>query len=116
MEAPENKGTSATQPPDAGPRRAGKILGDGVLAALAWGLAFALLRHAAPGSRDVALFSALALAVNAVFGLTGQHYRLVGLAEAWSLLQGSMVLATVSMAFCAIGGHALLGVAGAEVF
>ncbi|MGA2082639.1 MAG: hypothetical protein ABSH53_18785 [Holophaga sp.] len=70
-----------------GVRRAGKLLLDGALAASAWCLSCALLRHGTPTLRGTGFFAGLALAVNLALGFTSQHYRLVGFAEAWALLR-----------------------------
>ena len=97
-------------------RRAGKLLLDGGLAAMAWALTCAVLHHAWPSPRGMAVFTLGALAINAGFGFTGQHYRLVGLTEAWALLRGSLVLSLLAVIFCACGGAVWFGVDGAEVF
>jgi FlaA1/EpsC-like NDP-sugar epimerase len=97
-------------------RRTGKLLLDALLAAAAWSLACGLVRWAAPTVRGTLLFVVLALAVNAGFGFTSQHYRLVGFAEAWGLLSGSLVIAGAGLAFCALRGPARLGAEGAEIF
>ena len=97
-------------------RRGGKLLLNGGLAVLAWGLTCALLRKAPPTARGAVLFTALALAVNAGFGFTSQHYRMVGLNEAWDLLRGSLAIAAAGLLFCALRGDARLGVEGADIF
>jgi len=97
-------------------RRGGKILLDGGLAALAWGLTCVMLRHAAPGSRGTALFTLLALAADLALGFTSQHYRLTGYNEARALLGGSVALAAASMTFCALHGDRRFGMEGADVF
>jgi FlaA1/EpsC-like NDP-sugar epimerase len=97
-------------------RRSGKLLLDALLAAGAWSLACGLLRGAPPTARGTALFVALALVVNAGFGFTSQHYRLVGFAEAWALLSGALVITGAGLGFCALRGPARLGMEGAEIF
>jgi len=97
-------------------RRGGKLVLDGGLAAAAWCLACALLRVPSPTVRGAALFTGLALAVNAAFGFTSQHYRMVGFTEAWDLLRGSLAITAVALGFCALGLDARFGVAGAQVF
>jgi FlaA1/EpsC-like NDP-sugar epimerase len=97
-------------------RRGGKLLLDGGLAALAWCLACGLLRPEPAPARGALLFAGLAMAVNAAFGLTGQHYRLVGLSEASALLRGSLTIAVAGLGFCALHGAARFGVAGADIF
>jgi len=97
-------------------RRSGKLLLDALLAAAAWGLACGLLRGAPPSHRGTALFVALALAVNAGFGFSSQHYRLVGFAETWALLCGALVIAGAGLGFCVLRGAARLGTEGAEIF
>jgi FlaA1/EpsC-like NDP-sugar epimerase len=56
------------------------------------------------------------MAVNATFGFTGQHYRMVGLTEAWGLLRGSLVIAAAGLVFCARRGDVRFGVEGAGIF
>jgi len=97
-------------------RQGGKFLLDGALAALAWGLTCALLRQAPPSRWGTVLFFGMALGINAALGFTGQHYRLVGFAEAWALLRGSLALAAAGLTFCAAHGNARFGSEGAEVF
>jgi FlaA1/EpsC-like NDP-sugar epimerase len=97
-------------------RRGGKLMLDGALAALAWGLTCGLLRSAPPTLRGTVLFTGLALAVNAGFGFTSQHYRLVGFTEAWGLLRGSLTIALLGLLFCALRGNARIGVEGADIF
>ena len=99
-----------------GVRRIGKVLLDGGLAALAWALTCAMLRHAGPGIRGLGLFTLLAMACNLAFGLTAQHYRLTGLNEARALLGASLVVAALSMLFCAFQGDVRFGTEGADVF
>ena len=99
-----------------GLRRGGKLILDGGLAALTWTLTCGMLRHAWPSPRGMAVFTLGALAINAAYGFTAQHYRLVGLAEAWALLMGALTLSAAGMLFCAGGGATRLGVEGAEVF
>jgi FlaA1/EpsC-like NDP-sugar epimerase len=96
-------------------RRGGKLLLDGVLAALAWGLACGLLRPGPPTLRGTALFAGLALAVNLAFGFTSQHYRLVGFTEARALLWGSLTLTVAALLFCALRLDARFGVEGADI-
>ena len=97
-------------------RRGGKLVLDGALAATAWSLACGLLRQLPPTLRGTALFAAMAMAVNAAFGFTSQHYRLVGLTEAWGLLRGSLAIAALGLAFCAMHGDLWFGVEGADIF
>jgi FlaA1/EpsC-like NDP-sugar epimerase len=97
-------------------RRSGKLLLDGALAAAAWSLTCCLLRPAPPAMRGAALFTALAVAVNAAFGFTSQHYRMVGFSEAWALLRGTLSLAAAALVFCALRGDVRLGVEGAGIF
>jgi FlaA1/EpsC-like NDP-sugar epimerase len=99
-----------------GVRRCGKFLLDGVLAASALGLACAILHHAPPAVRGVLAFVILALAVNAVFAFTRQHYRLVGFAEAWALVRGTLALTTLALGLCALDEAFQLGLEGVEVF
>jgi FlaA1/EpsC-like NDP-sugar epimerase len=66
--------------------------------------------------RGAALFTALAVAVNAAFGFTSQHYRMVGFSEAWALLRGTLSLAAAALVFCALRGDVRLGVEGAGIF
>jgi FlaA1/EpsC-like NDP-sugar epimerase len=97
-------------------RRGGKLLLDGLLALGAWALACVLVRHATPSARGTAIFLAMALAVNVALGFTSQHYRLVGLAEAWLLLRGTLAIAAVALVFCALAGNAGLAAEGEEAF
>jgi len=97
-------------------RQGGKLLLDGILAALAWGLTVGLLRQTLPSLRGTAMFAGLALGLNAAFGFSSQHYRLVGLKEAWALLRGSLALAAAGVAFCAAHGNVRFAVEGSEVF
>lgn len=99
-----------------GVRRAGKLLLDGLLAWLALVLACAILHHAAPTVRGAFWFVPLALAVNAGFRFTRQHYRLVGLAEAWALVRGTLALTTLALGVCAADEELQLGLEGVEVF
>ncbi|MDR3669357.1 MAG: nucleoside-diphosphate sugar epimerase/dehydratase [Holophaga sp.] len=96
-------------------RRGGKLLLDGALAAMAWALACALLHRALPTARGTALFTALALAVNAAFGFTSQHYRMVGFTEAWALLRGSLAITAAALVFCALNGASRFRVEGADI-
>jgi FlaA1/EpsC-like NDP-sugar epimerase len=97
-------------------RRSGKWILDGGLAALAWALTCAMLRHAGPTARGLGLFTLLSLACNLALGLTGQHYRLAGFNEARSLLGASLVIAALSMLFCTFRWDLWFGTEGAEVF
>jgi FlaA1/EpsC-like NDP-sugar epimerase len=126
MQSPKNQQTYDTWNEGAGSRRfklpsrptvrrSGKLLLDGALAAAAWALACALLHGALPTVRGTALFTALALAVNAGFGFTSQHYRLVGFTEAWALLRGSLGLTALALVFCALHGAARFRVEGADI-
>jgi FlaA1/EpsC-like NDP-sugar epimerase len=97
-------------------RQGGKVLLDGALAALAWSLTCGLLQGSLPTRAGLVLFVGLALVLNAGFGFTCQHYRLVGFAEAWALLRGSMVLAIAGLVFRAVRGRAWPGGEGSGVF
>ena len=97
-------------------RRAGKLCLDGVLACLAWYLAEGLEVRRAPQSASIVLFFSLAMAVNLAFQLTAQHYRLLDLSEAKTILYGDLALAAVSMLVCMVWGDGLLGGAGKDVF
>ena len=69
-----------------------------------------------PHARGTALSLGLALAVNAGFGFTSQHYRLVGFARPGPAA-GSLAIAAAALVFCAVRGNAgLAGMEGAEVF
>ena len=96
-------------------RQGGKFLLDGVLAALAWGLAGALLGQGVPGLRGTACFTGFALLFSAAFRFTRQHYRFVGLPEARALLLGTFTMTLSAMAFCVWQGPSRLGMAGREV-
>jgi FlaA1/EpsC-like NDP-sugar epimerase len=97
-------------------RRVGKIVLDGLLAWWSLVLACAILHHAAPTVRGALWFVPLAMAVNAGFRFTRQHYRLVDLAEAWALVRGTLALTSLALGVCAVDEELQLGLEGVEVF
>jgi FlaA1/EpsC-like NDP-sugar epimerase len=97
-------------------RQAGKFLLDGALAWLALVLACAILHHDAPTLRGALWFVPLAMGVNAGFRFTRQHYRMVGLAEAWALVRGTLAVTTLALGVCAADEILPLGLEGLEVF
>ena len=76
-------------------RRGVKVGLDLLAAVLAMAAACAALGLGAPPLASLAGFAALALACNLAFGFHAQHYRAMGLGDAWRLMLGSLALAAV---------------------
>jgi len=81
-------------------RRSVKLGLDALAAGLSVFAVAALLRQRAPHPASLAAFLVLAMAVNVGFKFYGQHYRVLGIMEARSLLLGNLVLAGGAMAVC----------------
>ena len=96
-------------------RRGAKLLLDGAVAALAWGLTAVLLGHGLPGLRSTAGFAAFALLFNAAFRYTGQHYRLVGLPEARAILLGTFAMAVAALLLSLVKGAGSRGFPGRDL-
>jgi len=97
-------------------RQGGKLVLDLGLAGLAWVLTCRLLGYERPTLASLATFALSALLVNLAFRFTLQHYRLVGLPEARSLLLGTFAMVVAAMAFCALKGTEGLFAEGPDVF
>lgn len=91
-------------------RQAVKLVIDGGLAAIAWVAAFGLLRQELPHLRSVIAWVGYAMAVNAAFKHTRQHYRLIGFIELRSLLASMYALIMVAVGGYLIDGILKLGV------
>jgi hypothetical protein len=85
-------------------RRGIKLVLDGLLACLAMSAAGAALGQGLPSLPGLASFAALALAVDIAFRFYSQHYRAVGLRDAWALALGNLVVAAVAGAVVIITG------------
>jgi len=81
-------------------RRSVKLLLDALAAGLGLCAAAVLLRQRAPHPAGLASFLVLAMAANVGFKCYAQHYRVLGIEEAGSLLLGNLVLAAGVMGVC----------------
>jgi len=81
-------------------RRSVKLVLDGLAAAIGISVAALLLRQRAPHLAGLAAFLVLSMAVNTGFKFFAQHYRVLGIEEARSLLLGNLVLVTAVMSVC----------------
>ena len=81
-------------------RRCVKLTLDALAAALAMVIAAGLLRQGAVHLVSLAVFLALAMAVNLSFRFYAHHYRVLGIEEARSLLVGNLVLVAAAMGIC----------------
>jgi len=81
-------------------RRGVKLTLDALAAALAIRIAAGLLRQWTPHLLSLVAFVALAMAVNLAFRFYAQHYRVLGIEEARSLLLGNLVLTAAAMSVC----------------
>jgi len=86
-------------------RRAVKLALDSLAACLALLLVTAALGQDWPGAAGLLCFAALALAVSFTFRFHTQHYRAVGIRDAWSLMLGHLALALTVLALCRLGRH-----------
>lgn len=81
-------------------RRSVKLVLDALAAGLAMYAAAFLMHQRAPQVASLAAFLVLAMAVNVGFKFYAQHYRVLGIEEARSLLVGSGVLGATAMSVC----------------
>jgi len=113
---PGRTGTSTGNlPRNPAVRRGVKLVLDGLLACLAMLAACAALGRGLPSLPGLACFAALALAVDLAFGFHSQHYRAVGLRDAWALALGNLVVAAGVLAVCALRGEGWPGGEPAKV-
>jgi len=85
-------------------RRTVKLLLDLLATCLAMAAACAVLRQGAPRWPGTAWFALLAMAVNAAFRLYAQHYRAVGIRDAWSIMLGNLTVASGVVLVCSLRG------------
>lgn len=86
-------------------RRGVKLSLDALMAFAAFGIASLLLRQGLPSLSGVAWFTAIAVGVNLAFRFSTQHYRMLGIEEARSLLIGNLALVLGTMAICLFRGE-----------
>lgn len=94
-----------------GVRQTVKILLDTGLAAVAWTVAYSLIRTQTPSAVSILLWVAFAMAVNLGFQHTRQHYRFSGYVEFKSILASMLVMAVVATVCHLIGSFLELGMA-----
>ncbi|MDR3669580.1 MAG: nucleoside-diphosphate sugar epimerase/dehydratase [Holophaga sp.] len=88
---------------------------DALAACAAMLLASAILGQRLPNRTGLAGFVALAMAVNLGLRFGSQHYRMVGIEEARSLLFGNLILVAGAMLVCALRGRGWPGQEPREV-
>jgi len=120
---PENQGAlsapdgtlSGKLPRDPRVRRGIKLVLDALLAGVAMSAACAALRQGLPSLPGLAAFTALAMAANIAFKLYSQHYRAVGIRDAWALALGNLAVAAGVLAVCILSGQGWPGGEPAKV-
>ncbi|MDR3670791.1 MAG: nucleoside-diphosphate sugar epimerase/dehydratase [Holophaga sp.] len=96
-------------------RRAVKLTLDLLAACAAMVAACAVLGQRLPTGPGLAAFALLGMAVNAAFKFYAQHYRAVGLRDAWALVLGNLAMATGVLAVCLLRGQGWPGGEPAKV-
>jgi len=85
-------------------RRTVKLGLDLLATCAAMAAACAVLRQGVPRWPGLAWFALLAMAVNAAFRLCAQHYRAVGIKDAWSIMLGNLTVAAGVVLVCILRG------------
>jgi FlaA1/EpsC-like NDP-sugar epimerase len=102
-------------------RRSVKLTLDFLAACLAMSAACAALHKGAPHWSGLIWFALLAMAINIVLKFYAQHYRAVGIKDAWSLVLGNLAIAAGVMITCVLrrdgwaGGEPMAVVLGASL-
>ncbi|WLT29993.1 nucleoside-diphosphate sugar epimerase/dehydratase [Geothrix sp. PMB-07] len=96
-------------------RQAVKLFLDAAAAGIAWVAATSLVHFEFPRLLPLLIWVSFAMAVNATFQHTRQHYRLVGFVELRSLLMSMMVMVAVALACYVTTVYFKIGVAHPEV-
>jgi FlaA1/EpsC-like NDP-sugar epimerase len=93
-----------------GVRQTVKVLLDAGLAAVGWVAAFSLVRNELPRITSILLWVAFAMAVNAAFQHTRQHYRFTGFEEVRSLMLSMIAMMGAALGCFVIEGYLKLGI------
>jgi len=96
-------------------RRGIKLVLDALLACAAMVAACAALRQGLPSLPGLAAFTTLAMAANIAFKFYSQHYRAVGIRDAWALALGNLAVAAGVLAVCILPGKGWPGGEPAKV-